>query len=340
MKTIAFFNNKGGVGQTSLVYHLAWMYADLGVSVVAADFDPQANLTAMLLDERTLVSVLDAPASARKTIYGALVPVLEGAGDVADPHVEAIAPGLSLLIGDLALSSAEEEFSSQWPDCLDGRANAFRILSGLWRIVEKAVCKAEANLVLVDMGPNLGPLNRAALVAAESVVIPLAPDLYALQGLRTLGPTLQTWRAGWQERLQKAPRTFETLSLPSGNMKPAGYVVLQPAVRWDRPAYAYRRWIGSLPREYSEFVLNEPITGDPETDMEDEPYCLAAIKHYPSLMLLAQEAHKPIFHLRPADGAIGSDLSAVTNCYYDFRNLAKNVAGACSVDLPYWDIDI
>lgn len=37
MKTIAFFNNKGGVGQTSLVYHLAWMYADLGVSVVAAD---------------------------------------------------------------------------------------------------------------------------------------------------------------------------------------------------------------------------------------------------------------------------------------------------------------
>ena len=37
MKTIAFFNNKGGVGKTTLVYHLAWMYADL---------DPQANLTA------------------------------------------------------------------------------------------------------------------------------------------------------------------------------------------------------------------------------------------------------------------------------------------------------
>ena len=46
MTTIAFFNNKGGVGKTSLVYHLALMYAEIGVSVVAADLDPQANLTA------------------------------------------------------------------------------------------------------------------------------------------------------------------------------------------------------------------------------------------------------------------------------------------------------
>ena len=42
---IAFFNNKGGVGKTSLVYHLAWMYFDLGLRVIAADLDPQANLT-------------------------------------------------------------------------------------------------------------------------------------------------------------------------------------------------------------------------------------------------------------------------------------------------------
>ena len=54
MKTIAFFNNKGGVGKTSLVYHLAWMYADLGLSVVAADLDPQANLTSMFLDDDRL----------------------------------------------------------------------------------------------------------------------------------------------------------------------------------------------------------------------------------------------------------------------------------------------
>ena len=50
MKAIAFFNNKGGVGKTSLVYHLAWMFSDLGVRIVAADLDPQDNLTSMFLN--------------------------------------------------------------------------------------------------------------------------------------------------------------------------------------------------------------------------------------------------------------------------------------------------
>ncbi len=54
MKTVAFFNNEGGVGKTSLVYHLAWMFSDMGASVVAADLDLQANLTAMFLREDRL----------------------------------------------------------------------------------------------------------------------------------------------------------------------------------------------------------------------------------------------------------------------------------------------
>ena len=54
MTAIAFFNNKGGVGKTTLAYHLSWMYADLGVSVVVADLDPQANLTTMFLSEDRL----------------------------------------------------------------------------------------------------------------------------------------------------------------------------------------------------------------------------------------------------------------------------------------------
>ncbi len=52
--TIAFFNNKGGVGKTSLVYHIAWMMADMGMRVVAADLDPQGNLSAAFLDENRL----------------------------------------------------------------------------------------------------------------------------------------------------------------------------------------------------------------------------------------------------------------------------------------------
>ena len=54
MKTIVFFNNKGGVGKTTLVYHIAWMMKELGEKVLAADLDPQANLSSMFLDEERL----------------------------------------------------------------------------------------------------------------------------------------------------------------------------------------------------------------------------------------------------------------------------------------------
>ena len=83
MKTIAFFNNKGGVGKTSLVYHLAWMYADLGLPVIAVDLDPQANLTAMFLEEERMEELWPDDRH-RNTIFGALQPLLEGTGDIAD----------------------------------------------------------------------------------------------------------------------------------------------------------------------------------------------------------------------------------------------------------------
>ena len=54
MKTVAFFNNKGGVGKTTLVYHLAWMLSQLGKRVLVVDLDPQANLTSMFLAEEEL----------------------------------------------------------------------------------------------------------------------------------------------------------------------------------------------------------------------------------------------------------------------------------------------
>ena len=54
---LTFFNNKGGVGKTSLIYHLAWMFASLNKRVVLADLDPQANLTAACLDEDRIEAI-------------------------------------------------------------------------------------------------------------------------------------------------------------------------------------------------------------------------------------------------------------------------------------------
>ena len=54
MQTLAFLNNKGGAGTATLVYHLAWMFAERGVPTLAVDLDPQSNLTAMFLEEERL----------------------------------------------------------------------------------------------------------------------------------------------------------------------------------------------------------------------------------------------------------------------------------------------
>jgi len=250
--SLAFFNNKGGVGKTSLVYHLAWMYAELGLPVLAADLDPQANLTSMCLDDNRLETLWGD--DGRETIHGALRPLLKGTGDIAPVHVEDVAPGLGLVPGDLRLSLAEDELSSQWPDCLDRKPRAFRVISALWRILRLAADARGARLVLIDVEPNLGALNRTALVAASHVAVPLAPDLYSLQGLSNLGPTLRRWRGEWEER--KAKNQTPELDLPAGDMRAVGYVLMQHAIRWDRPVKAYDRWMTRIPDAFREDVMD------------------------------------------------------------------------------------
>lgn len=326
MKTIAFFNNKGGVGKTSLVYHLAQMFADNGVRVTAVDLDPQANLTSMCLDEDELENFWSKTPD--QTIYGAIRPLLEGEGDIARLSGAFIRKGLSLIVGDLALSKAEDELSSQWPDCLDRKPRAFRVLSALSRVIEQVAADNDAEFALLDVGPNLGALNRAALIGAEFVVVPLAPDIYSLQGLNNLGPTLRRWREQWQERFQRNP--VEHLSLPRGTMKPVGYVVMQHGLRDNRPVKAYKRWMDRIPQTYDQAVLGEKADGD--RDVLNDPHCLALLKHYRSLLSLAREARKPMFHLRPANGAIGAHVAAVKSCYRDFHSLASKIAVAIGVE--------
>jgi chromosome partitioning protein len=328
MKTIAFFNNKGGVGKTSLVYHLAYMFAERRRSVVAVDLDPQANLSSMFLDDERMESLWEEPDG--ETVYDAIQPLLEGTGDVVRPHVEEISSWLGLVVGDLSLSKSEDELSNQWAKCLDGDKRAFRVISAIWRVVEGAAAKADAEIVLIDVGPNLGAINRAALIAANYVVIPLAPDLFSLQGLNNLGPTLRRWRKDWKKRLTEVPD--ENLSLPAGEIKPIGYVVLQHAVRESRPVKAYQRWIRKIPETYRTAVLAESNVKHLPT-AADDPYCLAMLKHYRSLMPLAMEAHKPMFYLKPADGAIGAHVAAVHDCYDDFLALARKIGAGVGINL-------
>jgi cellulose biosynthesis protein BcsQ len=196
--------------------------------------------------------------------------------------------------------------------------------------MQLAAGQQDANLVLLDLGPNLGAINRAALISCDYVVVPLSPDLFSLQGLRNLGPRLRTWRIDWRKRLEANPAA--DLKLPTGTMKPIGYVIQQHSVRLDRPVQAYDRWITQIPSTYRRAVLNEASPGP--LSFESDPECLALLKHYRSLMPMAQQARKPMFHLKPADGALGSHFQAAQAARADFAKLATKIASRVSVEIP------
>jgi chromosome partitioning protein len=319
VRTLAFFNNKGGVGKTTLVYHVAHMLAELGVRVLMVDLDPQSNLTAMCIDEDRLEQLWPDTPEHANTVLGCVRPILRGTGDIGEPHIELLNEALGIVPGDLGLSAFEDKLSDAWPRALNRDEAAFRTLSAFHRIARRASDAHRASVVILDMGPNLGAINRAALLATRHVVVPLAPDLFSMQGLRNLGPTLAEWRRDWKDRFERRPASVD---LPEGAMNPLGYVLMQAAMRLSRSVRAYERWVKRMPTEY-----HRSLGGDttPPSDATADPSCLGIMKNYQSLMPLAHDARKPMFALKPADGAIGAHTSAVTRCHNDFQVLAVNV---------------
>jgi chromosome partitioning protein len=134
---LAFFNNKDGVGKTSLVYHLSWMLADMGMRVLACDLDPQADLTAAFLDEEQLAELWIEPRTDAATIYRCIRPG-NGVGEPREPQLQRITSDLALIPGDLALSGLEDQLSEEWAQSL-GSLDPYRplrVLAAFWQVVQ------------------------------------------------------------------------------------------------------------------------------------------------------------------------------------------------------------
>jgi chromosome partitioning protein len=329
MKTIVFFNNKGGVGKTTLVYHISWMMSELGYKVLAVDLDPQANLSSMFLSQVRMEEIVSEEVP-NQTILEAIIPVVEGE-PYRPVHIENIHPNISLLIGNLALSSFEDKLSDSWYKCLAREVLAFKITALFKTIIQEAAERTQADFVLIDIGPNLGAINRAVLIHTDFVILPVAPDLFSLQGIKNLGKTLQDWRLQWQDRVNIYPKDKSTLS--NSMMKPLGYVVMQYSSKESRPVKSYLKWSDRIPLVYDEYVLRNPPKGN-EIPV-DEPNRLALLKHYHSLAPMSMEARKPIFMLKPADGAIGAHFESVKRCYDDFKTLTEKIIEKINQILPH-----
>lgn len=333
---LTFFNTKAGVGKTSLVFHLAWMLSEMGKRVVAIDLDPQAHLTSAFLPEETLEALWDpvSPSIEGGTIFRCLRPLLTTTGGrIQPPQTQTITPRLHLVPGDLALAEFEAPLSVAWATVMDTETASvhlddrpFSLLTVFWQVAQMAGRQHGADLILADVGPNLGAINRSALIGCDHVVIPLAVDLLSLQGVRSLGPALAGWRTDWSQRTRHCGMQ-PGFDVPAGAMKPEGYILMQHTERLVRTVNAQKKWGDRIPATYRSSVLGQPNadTGNTSPNASagaSDGGCLARMKHYRSLMPMAQEVRKPIFHLSSADGAIGSHSQAVRDAWSDFKALA------------------
>ncbi len=319
MKIITFFNNKGGVGKTSLIYHTAYMFAELGYNVLAVDLDPQTNLSQIFLDDSRLYHLFEE----KKTIKSALKSIEEKRGDILDAHIEKINGNLYLIPGDLELSLIEDKLSHEWYNCLTGDWYPFALESAFYRIIKKASIEKEIDYVFVDVGPNFGAINRASLISSNYLIVPSTADLFSLKGLENIGDRINAWTQEWKKRLkEKKPNTYD-LELPQADIYPLGYVLMKHGVSANKPVKAFLNFAKKLPSTFRKSLKNEIYYND--IALVDDPYCLALIKHYNSLMPMAMEARKPIFYLKPADGAIGAHFNAVKKVHKDFEIFCKKI---------------
>lgn len=335
MKSFVLFNNKGGVGTTTLTFNIAHMMAREGWRVVALDYDPQCNLSALFLEEDALMDCWQADPREGATVAACLDPVRRGKGDVLAPRLLEVegAPGLWLLPGHLSLSRFEQTLAEQWPRTMStDNERALDVTTALDLLSNLAAERVSADVLMIDVGPSLGALNRAALLACDHVIVPLAPDLFSLQGLENVGPTLREWRTDWQTVRSRHLAERTQARYPAHEFLPLGYIVQQHSERVDRPASAHAGWAERIPELFREKVLGEPLRR--HSSMDGDPYCLALIKHYASLVPFAEQARKPLFDLRSADGVSGGQTKAVLDCQKEFRHLVDEITKRAGIPRP------
>lgn len=160
MKSIAIFNNKGGVGKTTLLCNLAaYLSKVLNKKVLVIDADPQCNATQSMFSDITINDIYTKDSF---TIYNIIKPLAAGKGftkELQPLHSETF--GVDIIPGDPALALTEDLLATDWSQAISGNTRGLRTTFLFSNLLSK--CKTY-DFVIFDMGPSLGSINRAVLI--------------------------------------------------------------------------------------------------------------------------------------------------------------------------------
>lgn len=302
-KATCFFNNKGGVGKTTLVANLA---AELALSfkakVLVVDADPQCNLTQYVLSDELTNQIYssDNPHS----IYSVIRPLSLGKGYEAElPIRRSEAFGFDVIIGDPRLALQEDLLAGDWRDAKGGGMRGIRTTFVFAELVTKAK-ELEYDFVFFDMGPSLGAINRAVLLAVDAFVVPMSIDVFSLWAIKNIGATVSIWQKELQTGITLSEEPSEIMQLsPRGRLAFLGYVTQQhkersgydkavsdetgEQVKVRRRVQAYEDIGAIFPERVSEGLGYLLPTPDANPHLGD-------IRHLGSLAPMSQSQHVPM----------------------------------------------
>lgn len=330
MKSVCFFNNKGGVGKTTLLCNLgAFLAKEKGRSVLVLDADPQCNASAYLLEENQLEAILRD--GEHKSLDSFYEPIRKGQGYPTElpSIVKSERFGVDLIVGDPKLSIREDLLATDWAATRNGEPRGFQTTFAIRHLLSRL---EQYDFVFIDMGPSLGALNRSVLLGADSFIMPLSVDIFSLMAIDNILKSFGSWRAALADAIRKHIETEGENFQIQGNsvdwqLRFVGYVMQQykaKVVSGERvPVAAFERIINEQTdelRQMCEFFNSDYTTAK-----------LGEIPTLSSVVPLSQQAHAPIFDLGSKDGIVGSQYTRVSEATEFFEKISERFLQRMSV---------
>lgn len=327
MVSIAMFNNKGGVGKTTVLCNLAgFLCQELNKKVLVVDADPQCNSTTYVLDEDSFLSVYYD--NKRFTINDIILPLKTRGAYIDKDKIEVMTSegfGFDILPGSPKLAMSEDFLSGDWKDIKASEIRGIRSNMLFFDLLRKC---DQYDYVFFDMGPSLGAINRAILLACDYFITPMSSDIFSILALENIGSSLVEWKTKFNNTISTiAPEEREGLEGMEAqcHIKFLGYVYQQYITKTSeggkRIVHAYEEILKKLPDQITEHLVNK-ING---TAINTIHYELGSIPNFYSLIPMSQSSHRPVFLLTNADGVVGAHYQKVKEYGSIMKVLASNI---------------